>query len=410
MSKQTLKFPKGFLWGAAGSAYQTEGNNTNSDWWNWEKSLQRVEQLKKDGKNPKDYFSGLACDSYNRYEEDFTLAEHLGHSATRLGIEWARIEPKEGEYSENELDHYEKVLQSAKFHGLKTFVTLHHYTLPIWFFKKGGFEKKQNIVHFTAYAQKVVQRLSEYVDFWVTINEPELYAGQSYMVGRFPPQKKSLYLTWKVVNHLITAHKVVADYIHNNYPKPVSMAYNLLDLQPSGFLGETVVRFLRYFANEYILQRTIDTCDYIGVNYYFHHHVSFLGLRKHSVHSHELTDRGWGIHPEGIEQVLLSLKKFKKPLYILENGLADKKDVRRENYIKDHLYYVHKAITQGADVKAYLYWSLLDNFEWEEGFGPRFGLIEIDREDFLRRKVRYSALEYAKICKSNSLEYLVINK
>lgn len=405
MPKIKLKFPNGFLWGAASSAYQTEGGNSNSDWWVWERSERRINSLKKEGKNPEDYFSAEACDFYNRYDEDFALSQHLNHNAVRLGVEWSRIEPQIGIFDEKVLDHYEKILQSAKYHGLTIFLTLHHYTNPIWFAKKGGFAKKRNVSYFVDYAHHVVERLGQYVDFWVTINEPELYVTQSFGVGVHPPQVKSLLMPFKVVNNLIEAHKQISSLIKIHSKKPVSMAFNLLDFQPSGFLGELAVRLVRYIANGYIMKRTIDYCDYIGVNYYFHHHIGLFGIRKHSHSEHNRTDRGWGIHPEGIERVLLDLKKYNKPLYILENGLADNNDTRREKFIKDHLYYTHRAISQGADVRGYLYWSLTDNFEWEEGFGPKFGLIDIDRGSLLRRKVRYSATKYAEICKNNSFDY-----
>ena len=405
MPKIKLKFPKGFLWGAASSAYQTEGGNSNSDWWVWEHSGKRSDALARSGKKAEDYFSGAACDFYNRYEEDFSLAQHLNQNTVRIGIEWSRIEPREGEFSAEALDHYEKILQSAKFHGLTVFLTLHHYTNPIWFAKKGAFTKKENIFYFTRFAENAVKRFSEYVDFWVTINEPELYASQSYGIGTFPPQLKRPYTVFKVVNNLISAHNQISDFIKQNFPKPVSMAYNLADLQSTGFFGNLTTNILRYFGNQYILIRTLSHIDYIGVNYYFHHHVGFWGFRKHSHSQHDKTDRGWGIHPEGIERVLLGLKIYNKPLYVLENGLADAKDTRREKFIKDHLYHVYLAIQQGADVRGYLYWSLTDNFEWEEGFGPRFGLIEINREGLLERKVRYSALKYAEICRDNSMEY-----
>lgn len=405
MAKEKLKFPHGFLWGSASSAYQTEGNNTNSNWWAWEHSQKRMEFLRAQGKKPEDYQSGVATDFYNRYAEDFALAQQLNHSAIRIGVEWSRIEPKEGVFDEEVLDHYEKMLQSAKYHGLKVFLTLHHYSDPIWFSKKGDFIKRRNIAYFVDYVHHVVERLNEYVDFWVTINEPELYASQAYGTGIHPPNIKSVFTTLRVVNNLIEAHKEVSSFIKIHSKKPVSMAYNLVDLEPSGFLGEIVVSIIRYLANGYIMKRTIAYCDYIGVNYYFHHHLGLLGLRKHSNHHHDQTDRGWGIHPEGMEQVLLSLGKYNKPLYILENGLADAADSRREKYIKDHLYYVHRAMEKGIDVRGYLYWSLTDNFEWEEGFWPRFGLIEVDRDDLLRRKIRYSAARYAEICKNNEFDY-----
>lgn len=405
MPKQILKFPEGFLWGAAGSAYQTEGGNTNADWWAWEHSPRREDQLLAERKNPIDYQSGQAADFWNRYDEDFALAQHLNHNATRFGLEWSRIEPEEGKFDERVLDHYEKMLQSAKFHGLKVFLTIHHYTSPVWFMKRGGFTKRGNLFLFLRYAQKVARRLNQYVDFWVTINEPGLYAGQSYWLGVHPPQVKSFRQAWKVVDNLILAHNELAEFLHQNFSQPVSVASNLSDLQPSGFLGWLAVDLVDYVVNEYIMRRTIDACDYIGVNYYFHHHISIFGIRKHSHSQHNETDRGWGIHPDGIERVLLGLRKYRKPIYIIENGIADAKDEKREQFIKEHLFYVHRAIQKGADVRSYLYWSLTDNFEWEEGFWPRFGLIEIDRNNLLRRKVRYSALKFGEICKSNQMEY-----
>lgn len=141
------------------------------------------------------------------------------------------------------------------------------------------------------------------------------------------------------------------------------------------------------------------------MNYYFHHHIGIFGKRRHSLSHHLVSDVGWGIHPEGLESVLHSLKKYNKPIYITENGIADHTDEKREKFIRDHLYYIHKAIHRGCNVRGYLHWSLIDNFEWEKGFAPRFGLIEIDRESNLQRKIRKSALAYAEICKNNYMEY-----
>ncbi|MDR3642116.1 MAG: glycoside hydrolase family 1 protein [Candidatus Doudnabacteria bacterium] len=404
MPKQKLFFPKDFLWGASTSGHQTEGNNTNSDWWAFEHSQRREAVLKAAGKNIPDYQSGIACDSYNRYDEDFALAQHLNHNATRIGIEWARIEPEEGKFSEKELAHYEKVLQSAKFHGLQTFVTLHHYTLPKWLADKGGFLNPASVGLFARYVSAVSRRLNQYTDFWLTINEPEVYATHSYLLGRYPPKKKSLFKTLKVVNNLVDAHNQAAKILKFETGKPVSMAYQLSDLEPSGFFSHFTHFLAEYLANEYIINRTIGTCDFIGVNYYIHHHIGFWGIRKHSHSKHEQNDLGWGIHPDGLERLLVNLKKHNKPIYITENGIADSKDIKREKFIKDHLYHVHCAIQKGVDVRGYLYWSLIDNFEWLHGFWPRFGLVEIDREDLLRRKVRYSALKYAEICRTNCLE------
>lgn len=402
--KQKLKFPEGFLWGAGTSAHQVEGNNTNSDWWAWEHSRRRHEDLRAEGKDPRSYESGLACDAYRRFDEDFSLAAHLGHNATRLSVEWARIEPEPGVFSERELDHYEEVLRSARYHGLKTFVTLHHYTNPRWFLQAGGFERPESVLWFERYAKTAVDRLSEYVDFWITINEPEVYFSHSYLLGLYPPQRRSPTAAFRVLKNLLAAHNQVAPYIRRHHKKPVSMAYHLSDLRATNWLAWPTRFVVDYLANRYTLQRTVKECDFIGLNYYFHHHVGLLGRRHHSSSNHETSDLGWGLHPEGLERVLLGLRRYRKPIYITENGLADAGDTRREKFIKDHLYHAHRAIAQGVDLRGYLHWSLIDNFEWAEGFGPRFGLIEVDYGNLLERRVRYSATRYAEICRTNTLE------
>src|SRR6185437_13916596 len=132
-----------------------------------------------------------ADDFWDRYDEDFTLAQHLNQNATRFGVEWSRIEPREGFFDEKALDHYEKILQSAKYHGLQVFLTLHHYSNPIWFAKKGGFLNPQSVELFKRFTEVVVKRLGEYVDFWITINEPEVYSSHSYYFRKYPPQHKS---------------------------------------------------------------------------------------------------------------------------------------------------------------------------------------------------------------------------
>jgi beta-glucosidase len=401
-----LKFPEGFLWGAATAAHQIEGNNTYSDWWAWEHSIKREHYLKEQGKNPADFYSGFACDSYNRFDEDFSLAQQLHHNVTRLSIEWARLEPKEGEFNEREFEHYEKVLQSAKFHGMETFVTLHHFTLPLWFAQKGGFEEKKNIEYFVRFCEKATHRLDQYADFWITINEAGMYANLTSARGIFPPQKKNLFSFFKTLKNLMEAHNQASKQIKRQSKKPVGMAYNLADFQAEGFFSRPITWLYDYFSNFYIVEKTLAQSDFIGLNYYLHHHIGIFGRRrKHSHSGHDNTDIEWGIHPDGLERLLLRLRKYNKPIYITENGLADHKDSKREKFIKDHLYHMHQALQHGCDVRGYLHWSLLDNFEWAEGFEPRFGLVEIDRDHGLERKIRPSAVAYGEICKNNYMEF-----
>ena len=293
-------------------------------------------------------------------------------------------------------------MQAAKERGLTTFVTLHHFTVPVWFAESGGFAEKISIEYFLRYAQMAAKRLGQYSDFWLTFNEPEIYCSHAFLFGRWPPQKKSLAQTWKVVGNIITAHNTAAPKIHLLTGKPVSIAFHLSDLQAESIFSSFSRFLVHYFSNEFILNRTIDNCDFIGVNYYGHGHIGLFGKRVHSASGHEASDMGWGIHPEGISRVLESLKKFKKPIYITENGVADAQDKKREKFIKGHLGHIYRAIQNGADVRGYFYWSLIDNFEWHHGFAPRFGLVEVDYKT-LERKIRPSAWKYAEICKSNTL-------
>jgi beta-glucosidase len=403
--RQKYKFPEGFLWGASSSAHQTEGNNTNSDWWAWENSQKREAELRAKGLEPEKYKSGTATDGYNRFDEDFALANTLKHNATRISLEWARIEPKEGQFNEEAFMHYEKVLQSAKFYGLKTFVTLHHFTNPLWFAKKGGFENIENVQFFIRYASKVAERLHENVDFWLTINEPEVYCLLSYLQGVFPPQKKSFRLARRVAKNLILAHNFSVREIKFFSRSPVSLAFHLSHVVANGLIGQFLVKMYNRWLGHYFIDQTIKFCDFIGVNYYFQHRIGRPNLGKPALNPDLKTDIGWEIHPEGLEPVLLGLKKYQKPIYITENGIADRQDYMREQFIKAHLFYAHRAIANGVDLRGYLYWSLTDNFEWEKGFGPKFGLIAVDRERNFKRQVRFSAIKFAEICWNNFLEY-----
>lgn len=396
-----LEFPNGFLWGSGTAAHQIEGNNTNSDWWQWEQSPERIAFLKSKNKNIKDYLSAEACDSYNRYEEDFALAKELHHNAHRLSIEWARIEPTEGFFDEREVEHYKEVLRSAKRHGLKIFLTIHHFTNPQWFAEKGAFAKRQNIPLFLRYVRFVTTAFDEYVDFWITINEPEA-SYMSYLWGDWPPQKKNIFLTFRVLNNLISAHNQSADIIHAISDKPLGIACDLIDFSPISFWSNIFTTQIFRFMNFYVLRKTIQKSDFIGVNYYFHFKIGLLGRAVAKIT--RKSDMGFEVYPKGFKHVLLYLKQYNKPLYVTENGIADHRDAQREEFIRDHLLYMHQAISEGADVRGYLHWSLIDNFEWAEGYHMKFGLIHIDRENNLKRTIRPSAKAYAEICRQNYIE------
>ena len=384
---KVLKFPKNFLWGSSTSAYQVEGGIKNCDW-------------------SKVYPAGRACDHYNRYEEDFDLAKKLNQNAHRFSIEWSRVEPKQGKFDRKEIEHYRKVLLALKKRNIKSVVTLWHWTNPVWFVEMGGWTNKKAIDCFEHYTKIIVKEFGHLIDFWVTLNEPMVYIGKGYVNGNFPPFQRNIFKAKKVFNNLVKAHQKSYAIIHSQYPKArVSITKITNYFEPARKwcpLDIFIARLLHYFWNDYFLEKIKNEIDYIGLDYYHHNRMTFYPPFVKNLNE-KVGDNGWEIYPKGIYYVLKYLSKFQKPIYILENGLADSKDKFRKQFIKDHLFWIYKTIQEGVDVKGYLHWTLLDNFEWDKGFKSKFGLVEIESKT-MERKPRPSAYYYAQICKENCLK------
>lgn len=405
MKSKKLRFPKGFLWGSSISSHQTEGDNVN-DWSEWELSEKRLAELERAGHIEKygleNFISKKAANHFYLYKEDYALAKKMGHKALRLSLEWSRIEPKEGEFSEEAILRYREMIKHLLELGIEPFVTLWHWTMPTWLRDRGGWENSETPNFFRRYVEKTVGDLKEEVKFWVTINEPEIYSGVSYLLGIWPPQKKNPFTYIKVFRNLIKGHRAAYDLIHQIRPDAkVGIAKNNIYFTAHRgiVVNKMTAKFSHWWNNNYFLNKISDKQDYIGLNYYFSHPLHLGRVKKNG---HLLSDLGWELHPEGIYHLLLDLKKYKKPVYITENGIADATDTRRAWFIAQILKYVHKAIEKGVDVRGYLHWSLIDNFEWHEGFHPRFGLVEVDYKT-QKRRVRPSAEFYSEIIKKNQL-------
>jgi len=411
--KITLEFPEGFLWGASTSAHQVEGGNIN-DWSEWEKK--NAERLAHEAKDkyakwqqkkfpemfdPKNYVSGQTADHYNKYEEDFDIAKSLGHNAHRLSIEWSRIEPEEGKFDEKEIEHYREVIRSLRTRGIEPFINIWHWPVPIWLAQKGGWQWNGVADKFEIYVEKLVQSLGNDVNFWITINEPEIFAMNSYLRGIWPPQKRNIFTYMKVRKNLIKAHKLAYEAIKSKFPEAqVGIAKNNTFFDSIGVLNTLFVLIARWWNNHSFLNQIKDHQDFIGLNSYFHNRINW-GFNKNK--NERVSDMGWELYPRAIYHTLRDLKGYKLPIYISEQGLADAEDINREWFIQESLTEIHNAIREGIDVRGYFYWSLLDNFEWDKGFWPRFGLVEINYKT-QERKIRPSAYKYAEVCKSNSLK------
>ncbi|MFH1255532.1 MAG: glycoside hydrolase family 1 protein [bacterium] len=406
-----LKFPAGFLWGVSTSAYQTEGG-IECDWSRWEKSEKRIKKLKAENKNPDDYICGQACDSYNRVEEDINLVEQLNCQACRFTVEWARVEPENGKISMPAIKHYQNLIKRLKNKGMEPFLTLNHYTLPVWISGIGGWENKKTIEHYLKFAETIIEAVGQDVKYWLTFNEPQIQIGYGYISGQFPPNVKNLWRARKALKNLMQAHKQAYNLIHKKLGAgaQASITHNLIYYTPykNNFLNNLIVKLLKYICNRRIIEMAAGCQDFIGLQYYHHDRIKLkLGGRFLIADSEnenkELTDMGWEIFPQGIYYLLMELKKYGKPIFITENGIADANDSRREKFIIEHLRYIHKAMAEGADVRGYFHWSLLDNFEWAHGWGPKFGLYSVDRASF-KREPRPSAAVYAEICKNNEVK------
>ena len=422
---QEINFPKNFLWGSAISSYQTEGMNDNSDWWEFEQKPGNIKSGEK---------SGLACDHYNLFESDHTLLSSLGQNAHRTGIEWSRIIPEENEVDTEEIEHYHKVLESLKKNKLTGFVTIHHFTIPIWFERKGGFLKSKNLKHFTRYCEVLAKNFPE-VEFWNTINEPNVFAAGGYLYGEFPPKKGFFPAFLKVTRNILKAHAIAYQKIKEFNPKS---SVGIVKNYPY-FIQKYESRFWKKqfasLADNFFTQVSLDmiktgkvpfvplarkswlrnTSDFIGVNYYNLARFVFkfgvpVDLSMALPDDKRLTQMGWGAYHRGLFEALIRThKEMKKPIYVTESGIGTLDDEWRQEYIIKQLFEVNKAMQKGADIRGYFYWSSMDNWEWSEGFEPRFGLIGIDYET-QERKIKESAKMYEKIARQNKIPSELLEK
>ncbi|MFA5350174.1 MAG: glycoside hydrolase family 1 protein [Candidatus Omnitrophota bacterium] len=400
------RFPLNFLWGASTSAHQVEGGNIHNDWW-----LAEQGGVLKEASNQ-------ACRHYELYAEDFAIAKELGHNCHRFSIEWSRIEPQEGVFQDSEIEHYHKVIAELKKLGIEPVITLHHFTNPVWFSQKGGWTKLKLQRYFLRFVEKIVKEFSSEIKFWITINEPLVYSSHSYLLGVWPPRGRSLFKAAKVTLNLAQAHIQAYSLIHRIYKDKgldapmVSIAANLqaFELCRPTLKNRLAVYLRNKLYNLYFIEILLrkKTLDYIGINYYGRNlaDVESWGIKhllldtcKYNHHPLRKNSLGWDIYPQGLYKLLLSLKKYHRPILITENGICTEDDDLRWDYIREHLEQLHKSMEEGVNVLGYIYWSLIDNFEWDKGFGPRFGLVHVDYKD-QKRTIRASARKLSEVSKS----------
>ncbi|MCR4280064.1 MAG: glycoside hydrolase family 1 protein [Candidatus Komeilibacteria bacterium] len=408
MDEAILKFPPNFLWGVAVSSHQVEGNNTNNDWHAWEQ----------DGKALHQQVAGSGPDFYNKYKEDFQIAHDMELGAFRLSIEWSRVEPEKGKWDKEAWAHYRRMLEDAQRKGLKIFLTLHHFTNPLWLVDEGGWLNKGVVERFVDYTHKAVKEVGDLVDVWMTINEPLVYASQSYLVGVWPPQHRSFWEARRVAKNMAKAHKKAYTVIHRSLDKKdkrvmVGFAKSVNTYQiynKYSFKDQLLSLGADWVWNRWFYRLTRGFNDYLGLNYYFHFRIArarfsnwqfFVDIRKEK---RDTSDVGWEIYPPGIFDIVMSMAHYGLPIYITENGLAAEKDNKRSRFIVSYIKELYHAIEAGAPVKGYFHWSLLDNWEWEKGYEARFGLVAFDPIT-KKRTLKESAHVYQTIAGANGITH-----
>jgi beta-glucosidase len=428
-----LTFPDRFLFGAATSATQIEGGAVASDW----STFARRPGATRDGGTPE-----TACDHWGRWRDDVELVRRLGLGAYRMSLEWARIEPEAHRFDADVVERYRQELGALRDAGIVPMVTLLHFTLPRWLAERGGVASHTFPMRFERYATHVVEALGDLVPLWITVNEPNVQVAQGYVFGVWPPGERSLPRAASALHHMLDGHVRAYRALHAeasrhgwacevgvaNHQRPIepardTLAYRLAARAADRIFNEPFARALcgdaPYGRGDVLAARlssfdpkeAIGTHDFFGLNYYSRDKVrpgfrysSELYLHRDVAPGAEVTDLGWEIHPEGLGQEIREWAgRSRKPVYVTENGLADALDAKRPAFIRAHLAQVARALAEGIDVRGYFHWSLLDNFEWAEGYGPRFGLYEVDYAT-QERRARPSAEVYARIARERAVE------
>jgi beta-glucosidase len=388
----TTSFPAEFLWGTATAAHQVEGGNSNNDWWAWEHTPG----------SPCHEPSGDACDHYHRYAEDLDLLARLGFRAYRFALEWSRIEPEDGEFSRAALDHYRRVCAACHERGLAPIVTLHHFTTPRWLAARGGWAERDTAVRFARFCTRAAGHLGDLVTRFCTLNEPNIVADVGYRWGLFPPGLRDPDLRLRVNDVLIDAHhRAIAAIREVGVAVPIGLTLAMQDYQAVD--GGEAVRDRERHDMEDVYLEAARGDDFLGVQVYTRVRFGPDGLRSPDPDA-RLTQMGYEFWPEALAACLrrAAIVAPGVPLLVTENGIGTNDDDERIEYIERALRGVLGCLADGLDVRGYIYWSLLDNFEWAFGYRPKFGLVAVDRETQARHP-KPSAAWLGAIARANAL-------
>ena len=388
-----LRFPDGFVWGTATAAHQVEGNNWNNDWWAWEH----------DPESPCTEPSGDACDHYHRYPDDLRLLRDLGFGAYRFSLEWSRIEPEDGEFSTAALDHYRRMCAACRERGLTPIVTFHHFTTPRWVAARGGWTSPATVDLFARYVERVTAHLGELIGRACTFNEPNVVATFGHQWGLFPPGHRDAELRRRANDVFIAAHRRAVEIVQGGPGQtPVGLTLAMQDMQ--AVAGGEAFRDAERRVMEDVYLEAARGDDYVGVQTYTRIRYGANGMvgPEPGVRT---TQMGYEFWPESLEATIRRAWHVTHgvPILVTENGIGTADDAERIEYVERALHGVLACLGDDIDVRGYVYWSLMDNFEWTFGYGPKFGLVAVDRET-QTRAAKPSAYWLGAIARANALD------
>ena len=389
----SLAFPDGFVWGTATAAHQVEGGNWNNDWWAWEHMPE----------TPCVEPSADACDHYHRYPDDVRLLASLGFTAYRFSLEWSRVEPEEGHFSRAALDHYRRMCAACHEHGLEAIVTYHHFTTPRWVVARGGWTEPATADRFARFCERATAHLGDLISRACTLNEPNIVATFGHRWGLFPPGRRDPELHLRANDVLVTAHRKAVDAIKGSRgARPVGLTLAMQDLQAVD--GGDVRRDRERRVDQDVFLEAARGDDFMGVQTYTRLRYGPDGMRGPEP-GVPTTQMGYEFWPEALEATIRRAWEVTQhvPLFVTENGIATTDDAERVAYVERALRGVLVCLRDGIDVRGYIYWSLLDNFEWVFGYRPTFGLVAVDRAT-QQRTVKPSARWLGAVARANRLE------
>lgn len=399
-------FPPDFMWGTATAHHQIEGGHHDNNWGRWERATDKKGRPRIQHGD----VSGDAADHWNRWQQDVALMDEvLGCDTYRFSFSWSRIEPRPGEVSREALDHYHALIDELLRRGITPMATVHHFAHPGWLEDLGSFERQDNIQHVVAFAELLFAEFGAKVPYWCTFNEPGPFSVMGWLLGVFPPGKKSPKLHGKVLLNLCRAHVAIVEQIRampGGADVRIGLVKNIFQMDPwrrwspldwvlcrvgDHVYNESILEFMRSgrFKLRVPFLVNIDVAvggdrgDFVGLNYYANLLLDpFMSTEPpfdvHSRPGQIPTDMPYNIYAEGLHRALHRISTVGLPIYITENGIPDAEDVRRATWIRRYLFAVKRAMDEGVDVRGFYYWSLLDNFEWAEGYQMRFGLFAVD--------------------------------